>query len=299
MIGTRPAPESRHAAGSAGALMVAATARLKASGSETSRLDARVLMAHVLGRDQAWLVGHPEYVLSVEEARTFDELGARRQAGEPVAYLVGEREFWSLPFRVTRHTLIPRPDSETLVAAALASIADDGKPLRVLDIGTGSGCLLLAILSDLPLASGVGVDVSKGALAVARDNAVRMEIDERAVFTSGDWLNDFDRQTHGVFDLVITNPPYIRTIEMASLEPDVRAFEPLRALQAGDDGLDAYRCITPVLPSVMRPGASFIGEFGIDQQADVSALLCDAGFHDVKILNDVAGRPRCVGARYG
>ncbi len=259
----------------------AATVHL-AVASDTPRLDAELLMAHALGLTRNDLLLR-QRDLTVPPA--FAALLDRRLGGEPVAYITGTRDFWTIALHVTPDVLIPRPDSETLIEAALAHFADRA-PATVLDLGTGSGALLLAALDQWPDARGLGVDASPGALAVARGNAMRLGLADRAAFQSGDWAQGVD----GPFDLLLINPPYIAST--APLSGDVLC-EPGSALFAGAEGLDDYRRIAPDLPRLIAPGGMAAIEIGYDQRASVSALLHDAGLA-VRVLRDLAGHDRCL-----
>ena len=290
-----PAAMGRHPPSSAGIALNTATARLAAAGVMTPRLDARVLLAHVLDRDQAWLAGHPEALLSDAQWRRFDALVARRESREPVAYLTGQREFWSRPFQVTRDTLIPRPDTETVISVALELVAGRDRPLRILDLGTGGGCLLVTLLHAFPKSEGLGIDISEAALAVAAKNAARHDVAGRATFERSDWLDNHDVNSDR-YDLVVSNPPYVSAAEMAALEPDIADFEPSRALAAGADGLDAYRRIAPGVTPRLAPGGVFIGEFGVGQERRVSDILAEAGLEVMAVHADLTGRPRSISA---
>ena len=278
--------------GSVGAALQRACTVLEALDVETARLDARVLMGHVLGQDQAWLFGHADDPIDASALSAFDALIARRGGHEPVAYLTKVREFWSLPFQVSPDTLIPRPDSETLVAAALEHL--DGGAARILDFGTGSGCLLLSVLSEATLAKGHGIDASPGAVNVAAENARRLGLADRSAFRVASWADDADWLETTPYDLVIANPPYIPAGDMAGLEPDVRSFEPARALDGGEDGLSDYRMIARRLADVLVPGGMFIGEFGLGQGVDVAGILNAQGLDVAGFRNDAAGRQRCI-----
>jgi len=262
--------------------IAAAAARLP---GECPRLDAELLAAHLIGVDRGdLLLRHLDDDI---DARSFGLLVERRMADEPVAYILGHREFWSLDFRVTPDTLIPRPDSETLVEAALAAA---GPAPRVLDLGTGSGCLLLSVLHERPGGWGLGVDRSSGAVKVAAYNAERLGLEDRAAFIVGDWAGAIG----GRFDLILANPPYVGTAER--LDREVAGYEPGSALFAGVDGLDDYRRIIPGLRAILTPGGSAHLEIGHAQADFVSEIAVAEGFASV-LHRDLAGRPRCVSLR--
>jgi release factor glutamine methyltransferase len=273
-----------------GAALAAAAARLAAAGIDEAAAEARLLVGHALDAPVTAVIGHPERAVAAPAAARLDGLLARRARREPMAYLLGRREFWSLDLAVTPATLIPRPDSETLVEAVLALLPDRTAPLSVLDLGTGSGCLLLALLSELPAARGVGVDADPDAVAVAAANAVRVGLAARATFRRGDWSKGLT----GAFDLVVANPPYIRRGEIDRLAPEVARYEPRRALDGGEDGLDAYRAIAPDLPRLLVPGGIAAFEIGADQAETATAILCRPGLEALGIRQDLAGRPRCA-----
>lgn len=262
----------------------AAAARL-AGTSDTARLDAEVLMAHAFG------VSRSELLLrhSLDEAPAAIAGMVERRAGrEPVAYIVGEQEFYGRPFRVTRSVLIPRADSETTVAAAL-----DACPgaRRVLDCGTGSGALLLTVLAEIPGAHGIGIDCSPAALSVASENAARLGLAERAGFAEADWRQEGWADPLGRFDLILCNPPYVE--EGAELDPSVREFEPAEALFAGPEGLDDYRVLVPQLPALLCIGGTAVLEIGMSQAEPVGEIAAEAGF-STELRRDLAGRPRAL-----
>ena len=249
------------------------------------RLDAELLAAHLIGADRGELL--LRRLDDDLDAAAYEALVARRRAGEPVAYILSHREFWSLDFRVTPDVLIPRPDSETLVEAALAAA---GPRPRVLDLGTGSGCLLLAVLHERPTGWGLGVDRSAAAAAVAKGNAERLGLAGRAAFVVGDWTAAIG----GRFDLVLANPPYIGTNE--PLDREVADFEPASALFAGADGLDDYRRIVPALTEILVPDGSAHLEIGYAQSDLVMEIAVAHGLVP-ELHRDLAGRPRCVSLR--
>lgn len=266
------------------ATIAAAAARIS---SATPRLDAELLMAHALGvSHQDLLLKH----LGEPAPASFDALVARRLAHEPVAYITGSRGFWTVEIGVGPGVLVPRADSETLIAAAVAHFAGRAGPGRVLDLGTGPGTLLLAALAEWPAAHGLGVDASEAALTYARRNAGTLEMADRAVFRAGDWATGIA----GQFDLILCNPPYIGTAE--ELGPEVREHEPASALFAGADGLDDYRRIVPELPRLLAPEGLAVLEIGWTQGEAVSALMRGAGFDPV-LYHDLGGRPRAIAAK--
>lgn len=263
----------------------AAAARLEGS-SDTARLDAEVLAAHLLGVSRSdMLLRH----MRDPAPQGLGDLVERRLAHEPVAYITGIQEFFGLPLRVSRDVLIPRGDSEVLVEAALAARPE---ARRVLDCGTGSGALLLAVLAHLGEARGTGVDRSAAALAVAQDNAVRLGLADRARFLAADWtVPGWTDEPGGPFDLILANPPYVET--GADLAASVRTHEPAGALFAGVDGLDDYRALVPQLPGLLAPGGAALVEIGASQADAVMALGAGAGM-DARLHRDLAGRARVV-----
>ncbi len=270
-------------AGSGVRAAIADAARCLSSVSDTARLDAELLMAHALGVDRAaLLVDQDRYGVPAG----FAALVARRAAHEPVAYITGYRDFWTVRIGVGPGVLIPRPDSETLLTAAVAHCASRA-PKQILDLGTGPGTLLLAALDQWPDARGLGVDASETALAHARANAARTGMAERATWRHGDWTTDIT----GRFDLILCNPPYIADDYV--LMPDVGDYEPAQALFAGADGLDAYRTILPDVARLMAPGALALFEIGSDQRDAVRHLAAQAGFA-VTCHTDLGGRDRVI-----
>ncbi|MBI2239632.1 MAG: peptide chain release factor N(5)-glutamine methyltransferase [Magnetospirillum gryphiswaldense] len=274
----------------AGTLLRALTARFLAAGVDSARLDARLLVAEVLGVEPLYLATHPELVANRQQQAAIEVMAARRENREPVSHILGRRGFWTLDLRVTKDTLDPRPDTETLVQGVLDRVDDRQVALRLLDFGTGSGCILLALLSELPNAQGLGIDQSAGALAVAADNAARNGLAERARFQPGNWGDDL----FGPFDVIVSNPPYIPDADIAGLEPEVARHEPLIALAGGADGLDCYRHLVPEMARLLTLGGLAGFEVGAGQASDVAQLFSTHGFHDVRITQDLAGIDRCV-----
>jgi release factor glutamine methyltransferase len=273
-----------------GEAVAEAAALLAAGGLDDARREARLVAAAALGVDPSAVLGWPERALSSEESAHVLAFARRRGAGEPLSRLVGRREFWSLSFALSPQTLDPRPDSETVVEAALGEIADRSVPLRILDLGTGTGCLLLALLSELPRATGIGVDRSAEAAATARRNAEALRLSTRASFVVGDW----GAALGGGFDLVVSNPPYIPSGAIAGLAREVRQHDPHLALDGGSDGLAAYRRIALGLPSRLADGATAVLELGAGQAAEVAAIMAAAGLHVAGTLRDLASVERCV-----
>ena len=268
----------------------AATRRLAAAGVSSPRLDARLLIQRALRIDAARMLASPHDLLGDPERRRLDRLVDRRARREPISQILGEKEFWSLPFRVTADTLAPRPESETVIEAALAWAGDRSTPLKVLDLGTGTGCLLLALLFECENAYGLGVDLSAGAITVARGNACRLGMETRAAFVLGDW----GAAVEGTFDIVLSNPPYIASGALETLPPEVATFEPRLALDGGADGLHAYRILAPQLPLLLsEAGAAFV-EVGDGQAGDVTRIMEDGSLSVTAVRADLSDTGRCL-----
>ena len=249
-------------------------------------LEARLLLAHVLGRDRAWIAAHGDAALSPEAARRFDALVRRRSAGEPIAYLTGRREFFALDLEITPEVLIPRPETELLVELALQWLPIDSSA-RVLDLGCGSGAVALAIAHERPRASVLGADLSAPAVALARRNRERLAI-ENATFVESDWFAALPREP---FTIIVANPPYVAQHDPHLGEGDLR-FEPAAALVSGEDGLDAVRTILGAAPAYLAPAARLALEHGHDQASAVRTLMRDAGFTAIASARDLAGIER-------
>jgi len=265
--------------------IVAATAQLK-NASPTPALDAQVLLAHSLGQDRTYLIAHAKDTLDTETSRRFEQLVAQRINGIPVAYLTGEQEFWSLPFRVTADTLIPRPETELLVELALEKIPNKQKFL-IADIGTGSGAIAIAIANERKGSSVIASDRSAKAIAVARQNANRLGIDN-VEFVQGE---TFDPLADKKFNLVVSNPPYVPESDPHLAQGDVR-FEPRSALAAGPEGLDVIRQIVEQAKNHLVPQGWLMIEHGYDQESAVEELFERAGFEEIECYRDLAGQPR-------
>ncbi|MDQ3075204.1 MAG: peptide chain release factor N(5)-glutamine methyltransferase [Pseudomonadota bacterium] len=252
--------------------------------SDTPRLDAELLMAAALGIGRDRLILDPPNLAAPD---AFIAMVERRRAGEPVAYITGQRAFWTVDLEVGPGALIPRPDSETLIVAAVEHFSGTAGPARILDLGTGPGTLLLAALEEWPKATGIGVDASPLALAYAQRNAERLGLSGRAALQLGDWTNGLN----GRFNLILCNPPYVAT--MAETGRGVAEYEPAEALFAGADGLDDYRRLAPVIGGLLATGGIAAIEIGHDQADSAAALFADAG-HATLLARDLAGRPRVL-----
>lgn len=280
---------------SLGQAHTAAARLLREARIETPQLDARLLLCHAAGLTHEAYVAGLDDALAPDAAARFGTYVERRLAGELVSRIIGFREFYGRPFCIDQSTLDPRPDTETVIEAALAMV-DCEAPLDILDLGTGSGCILVTLLAELPKVIGLGIDKSLPALEIARANAQILGVGDRANFVAGDWLEPID----GTFDLVVANPPYLSVADMAALSPEVRDHDPKAALDGGRDGLSAYRRIAPQLRKALRPGGFALFEVGQDQAQAVLRLLAESGLEvgeGQNLWRDLAGRPRVVGGR--
>lgn len=264
--------------------------RLTEAGIENPSLDARLLIAHALGIDRAALCTQENRLLTEIEIAAAEDLIERRARREPVGRILGRREFWGLPFLLNDATLEPRPDSETLIETALSLFKDKPAPAQILDLGTGTGCLLLSLLHEWKEARGLGIDISPRAIRQAQQNARDLNLDERAEFRIGNWLHELE----GAFSLVLSNPPYIPTREIPHLQPEVRLFDPSAALDGGPEGLDPYKLIIPKVSAFLKNGGAILFEVGAGQAEAVCSLLRADGFKDVAVRNDLGGVARCV-----
>lgn len=271
-----------------GTLLRRAAERLAAAGVEDAPRDARLLLRAASDIPVASQVAFPERAIDAAALARFQALLARREQRQPMAQILGRREFWSLSFRVTADTLDPRPDSETLVQAVLDRVADRAAKLRLLDFGTGTGCLLLALLHELPNATGLGIDLSAAALEVAAENAGSLGLAGRATFRQGDWENGVAPP----FDLIVANPPYIESAAIPALQPEVARFEPRLALDGGADGLDAYRRLLPAMARLLAPGGLAALEMGRGQGDSIVALGTAAGLRHIATACDLGGVER-------
>ncbi len=277
-----------------GATRAAAQAELRRvfaeAGVESAALDARLLAADALQVAPTSLLAEPEAPVGQDGAMRLVAHARRRLAREPVARILGQAEFWGLPFRLSPETLAPRPDTETVVEAALDAVRTGSGSPNILDLGTGTGCILLALLSELTGVFGLATDRSPGALATARTNAELNGLGKRAAFVASNWADAVE----GRFDLIVSNPPYIRAAEIPSLEPEVSRFDPLGALDGGSDGLDAYRAILADVRRLLAPGGRLVLEVGHDQAGSVRALAASHDFAVESVRQDLSGQARAI-----
>lgn len=287
MSGIRLAARTRRAA------LKEAVALMRGAGLDMPVLDARLIVQHALGVDWQTLFLKEDQPLGMDELNRLEADLGRRAAYEPVSRIVGRRHFWTLDLAVSPDTLDPRPETETVVEAALAALPDRSRPLRMLDLGTGTGALLLALLKEFPAAAGIGVDISEGALAVARANAASHGLADRAAFVAGNWT----QPVSGNFDLIVSNPPYIVAGDLEGLPRDVRDYDPRAALDGGADGLDAYRAILPALAGLLAPGGQAILEIGAGQRDAVAVIAERHRLRTTGSRADLAGIDRAVGFR--
>ncbi len=264
--------------------------QLEAAGLAGPVIDARLLVEAAADATRTDIVTDPYRPLTPEqEARLADYL-ARREKREPVSHILGRKGFWKIMLRVTPDVLTPRPDTETVVEVALREFPENA-PWSILDLGVGSGAILLALLAERPAAKGLGIDASEDALAVARDNAAALGLAGRTALLRGDWTAGLGDEA---FDLVVSNPPYIASDVLETLEPEVKDYEPRLALEGGPDGLDAYRILASEILRVLKPGGRFAVEIGYDQKDAVEALFQAAGAADVRTIRDLSDRDRVV-----
>ena len=273
-----------------GSALENATALLRGAGISDARREARLLVAAALGWDSARVLGFPEAELSTAAGKRLDILLARRSAREPISRILGYREFWSLSFELSPETLDPRPDSETLIEAALSALDERPQVYRVLDLGTGTGCLLLAMLSELSASIGVGVDLCEGALQVARRNAAALRLGERARFVRGSWGDCLT----GQWDVILANPPYVASDEIDWLAPEVTRFEPRLALDGGVDGLAAYRILAPAVAQLLAATGIAAIEVGAGQARAAAGIMSRQGLALRAIRHDLSGVDRCL-----
>jgi release factor glutamine methyltransferase len=275
-----------------GAAVRALAARIAARPDADGQREARLLVDHVTGLSPSDQFRLADTSLSAEHAMRLEALVARREAGEPLARLTGRAFFWDFEVRVSAETLIPRDDTGTLVEAALAALPSD-RPVRVADLGTGTGIVLLALARERPMLSGIGTDISADALATARRNAEALGLQDRLDFVETSWLADVD----GAFDIIVSNPPYVTQSDLEGLAAEVRLHDPVRALVGGADGLDAYRGLVPQAAAKLTPGGVLLVEIGADQAATVPPIGLAAGLSSSELRRDLRGQPRVVSWR--
>ena len=268
----------------------AARKRLEAAGVDGPVLDARLLVEAACDATRADIVTDPHRPLTEDQAGRLDALLTRRERREPVSHILGRQGFWKIMLRVSDKVLTPRPDSEAIVDFVLRTHPED-QAFSILDLGVGSGALILAILAERPAAHGLGIDVSEEALEIARDNAATLGLAARCVLARGDWTTGLEDDG---FDVIVSNPPYIATEVIAGLQPEVRDYEPMLALDGGPDGLAPYRILAGEILRVLKPGGRFAVEIGYDQKAAVERLFSEAGALEVVTLPDLGGRDRVV-----
>jgi release factor glutamine methyltransferase len=267
-----------------------AVMKLQQEHIESASLDARILLEYVLGVNREQLLFSLELPITTEQYDRFAALVAKRAKRQPVSKIISRREFWGINFAVNENTLDPRPDSETLIECVLERVENRDDALRILDLGTGTGCLLLSLLSELPAATGIGIDASEGALLVAKENAVTLGFTGRTDFMLGDWCSRLE----GKFDIIISNPPYIPTEVISTLEPEVAEFDPMLALDGGADGLNCYRKIMKQLSNILAKDGFAAFEIGIGQQNDLAAIANENGMEIAGSKNDLSGIARCL-----
>ena len=268
----------------------AAQERLKAAAIDSPAIDARLLLEAAAGVNRIDILNDPYRELSGEQLATYDGWIERRLKREPVARILGRKAFWKILLDLTPDVLVPRPDTETVVETALGAFPE-GMTFQMVDMGVGSGAILLSILAERPAAKGLGTDISEEAIAVARDNAANLGLGDRTAFLRTAWA---DGLADASFDLVVSNPPYIRSEEIETLDPEVREHDPRLALDGGPDGLDAYRALVPEALRILKPLGVFVVETGWDQAEQVRALFAEAGFEDLRIVQDLGTRDRVV-----
>lgn len=272
---------------------------LTAAGIDNVRFEARLLLGRAAGLSVEQLVARGSDPAPAGVMAAMRELTGRRVRREPMAYILGEREFWGLPFKVSPAVLVPRPDSETLIETALDLLLERERPLRILDLGVGSGCLLLTLLREYPKATGVGVDASPEALVIAEENAGTLGVASRARLVVDDWRQaGWADRLEGPFDLLISNPPYIETSTIAALMPEVARHEPRLALDGGPDGLEAYRIIAAAAPGLIVPGGWALVEGGEGQAVDISRIFATVGMSPLPPRKDLAGVERVVASQH-
>ncbi len=276
-----------------------ASAKLAATGITNARLDAEVLLCHVLGRDRAWLLAHIRDGLGDETRSIFEQVVERRTRREPLQYITGKQEFWGLEFLVTPDVLIPRPETELIIETVLGTAPDRSQPLKVIDLCTGSGCIAVSLAKELPAAQVFATDVSAKALTVARENARRHGVEDRIRFFEGDLFGPLEElDIHRQLDIIVSNPPYIASGDRPALQPEVRDYEPAMALFAGPDGIEIHRRIVSAAPLFLKSNGALVMEMGIGQAEALARMIRESGEYAAPgVLKDLAGIERVIKAR--
>ncbi len=272
--------------------------RLKTGGIEEFELETRILFEDLAGITPSIRVSLPEIPLPEDISANLDRAVDRRLNGEPIGRILGYRDFWKSRFYLSPDTLEPRPDTETLIEEVLRVYkGQEKRPLKLIDLGTGTGCILLSLLQEFPEATGLGIDISAGAVEQARDNAKRLGLEKRAEFRLGSWLDGIEAGRK--FDMILSNPPYIPSSDIPNLSKEVQNYDPLRALDGGKEGLDPYTNLLPILKNYLEPDAHVFFEFGINQESDIVRLVEEARANLIRVTRDLGGVPRVVTISYG
>lgn len=272
--------------------------RLKEGGLPEFELETRILLEDLAGITPSTRIGSPDQPVNVEIQAKISVALDRRLSGEPIGRILGYRDFWKSRFYLSPDTLEPRPDTETLIEDVLAFYKGrEHLPLKLLDLGTGTGCILLSLLQEFPQATGLGIDIADGAVAQAKDNARRLGLGDRAEFRQGNWLEGIEPDHQ--FDLILSNPPYIPSRDIPNLAKEVQNFDPMRALDGGKEGLDPYTNLLPILKNYLEEGGLVFFEFGINQEPEIVRLVEEARANLIRVTRDLGGVPRVAAIRYG
>lgn len=274
-------------------LLTSASIKLSTAGNDSAALDATLLLSHVTGMGRTEMYMRDDEELESGQVSDFHELVERRLTGEPMAYILGKKEFWGLGFETPKGVLIPRPDTETLIATVIAHVPQKDAKARFADIGIGSGAIILSLLHEFPNFLGEGVDISDTALQTTQKNAENLKVADRLTLHKGEYLNPLE----GEFQLVVSNPPYIETETISTLSEDVKGFEPMEALDGGEDGLVCYRVIIPSACDKLSQGGLLVLEIGYNQADTVTALFEESKWQGVNVIKDLAGNDRIIVAQ--
>lgn len=268
--------------------------KLKEKGVDSNRIDAFLILGHALGLNREQIMLNQHLSLNKQQEEKFLALLARREKYEPVSHIIGKREFYSNEFVVSSDVLDPRPDSESLIDLALKTFPEKNDKLRILELGVGSGCLIITLLKHLPHATGIGVDINEASLSIAKRNAISLKVDNRIELIKSDWFKNIADKAADKFDLIISNPPYIKTNDIQNLQNEVKRFEPIMALDGGNDGLDCYKEIAKDAGNFLKESGFLILEIGQDQEKDVIKIFEDSGLKFVEDIKDLGGIIRCL-----